>query len=348
VTVKQPLAVEYLADTGEPADVTFWTGGYAYARYLRVEMPAQALGAAVADPAQRPSDPLSLQQGKVAVWQRVGTMARANLMAEQKQNGIKVILETDDDYTAMHREHSWVEHLTPNFPPEQDCVELHRMVAGYCDRVIVTTPYLQRIYRQFNDDVVVVPNAVNPSDWPAMPARDESDPLVFAWIGSGDHYAERAMAARAFERLEERAADGKVRCVWMGVEPFGTFRHFIDHVPWIDNWHEWRQAAVDLRIDVGIAPLNQDALNRGRSDLKAIEYAWLGALPLVQKHLAYDTVQADIAMKVGTYEWPEKVEWCARHPEDVRMRAQIAQQTVIDERTIIQTAKQWRDAVTFV
>lgn len=348
MTVRQPLAVEYKADTGDHADVTFWTGGFAYARYVRIEMPARALGAHVADPSHRPADPLSQQQGDVAVWQRVGTLAIADLIHQQKLAGIRTVMETDDDYTVMHRDHGWVERLEPGFPPDQACIELHRMVAGHVDRVIVSTPHLKRIYDEFNNDVVVCPNSVNPEDWPigyptAEALADER--MTFAWIASSDHLDERAMAARAFEPLKDR---DYVRCVWMGVEPFGTFREFIEYVPWTDSWHEWRKTALELCIDVGVAPLNDAKLNHGRSDLKALEYALLGALPVVQDHMAYATVGADIAMKTQTQEWPQRLAWCANHREDVKMRAQIAQATVLQERTIANTVEDWRKAVTFV
>lgn len=337
------LPVKYVADTGEPADVTFWTGGFDYARYLRAEMPARALGAHVADPASRPSSPLSLQQGRVAVWQRVATLSRANLINQQKNDGIRTLLEIDDDYTALHREHGWVEKLTPNFPPDQACVELHRMVAGHVDRVIVTTPYLAEIYGDLNDDVVVCRNAIDPEHWPSRRNKTD-DRMVFVWIGSADHLEERAMASRAFQPLRGRE---DTRCVWMGVPPFASDSDFIEYVPWIDSWDGWRTAAAELVPDVGVAPLNDARLNLGRSDLKALEYAALGALPVVQDHLAYRELQADMAMKVSTVDWPTAVQWCADHPDEVSLRGALAAATVYETRTIGRTLHQWQAAVTF-
>jgi hypothetical protein len=332
---------EYVAGSEQGAPCTFWTGGFDYARYVRAEMPAHALGAKVADPASRPDEPLSLQRGPVAVWQRVGTLARANLVAQQKQDGIFTILETDDDYTRLHREHGWVEHLTPNFPPEQACVELHRMVAGHVDRVIVSTEKLAEVYGELNDDVMVCRNAIDPAHWPERPEkRDER--LTFAWLGSSDHWDERMMASHALQPLRGR---DDVRVVWLGVRPLPVDQGWIEHVPWTDSWTEWRETAAQLCIDVGLAFLNDAPMNQYRSDLKVLEYCALGALPVVQYAEPYRHLRPGMALFCRSHEWREKLVWCADNPAEVGLCAAVAIHEVFTHRTIRQTVEEWRNAV---
>lgn len=334
--------IEYIGtseDRESPA--TFWTGGFDYARYLRAEMPAAALGATIADPSTRPADPLALQRGPVAVWQRVGTLARANLIEQQKKQGVFTILEVDDDYTRMHRDHGWVERLTPNFPPDQACIELHRMVAGYVDRVIVSTPALAEVYSEFNQDVRVCRNAVNPAHWPERGSRDDGR-LVVLWLSSSDHIDERMMASFALQPLRERT---DVHVVWMGLEPFGADREWISYVPWTDSWTDWRKTAAALCPDVGIAPLNDARMNDFRSDIKALEYCALGALPVVQDAEPFRELGADVAIKCPPDRWRETLVWCADHHDEVRLRADLAASEVLSRRTIHQTVSEWESAI---
>jgi len=334
---------EYLGASAVEAPVTFWTGGFDYSRYLRVEMPAAAMGAAVADPSLRPSNPLSLQQGPVAIWQRVGTLARANLVSEQKANGIFTILEVDDDYTVMHRDHGWVEKLTPDFPQDQGCVELHRMVAGYVDRVIVSTPALQVVYAEFNDDVVVCPNAIDPAHWPdRLPCDDNR--TTFAWLGSSDHLDERMMASHAFQPLRDR---DDVRVVWFGIRPFAA-DDWIEHVPWTDDWFAWRKIAADMCVDVGVAFLNDAPMNRYRSDIKALEYCALGAMPVLQNAEPYEHLGSDMAILCRSDEWRATLAWCADDPEAVNLRAAVAINEVFTRRTISQHVHDWANAIRIV
>lgn len=336
--------VEYIGVSTVDAPCTFWTGGFDYARYLRAEMPAAALGAAIADPATKPENPLSLQRGPVAVWQRVGTLARANLIHQQKQDGIFTILEVDDDYTRLHREHGWVEKLTPNFPQDQACIELHRMVAGHVDRVIVSTSALAAVYSELNDDVVVVPNAIDPAHWPdRMPCNDSK--LTVLWLSSSDHLDERMMASYMLQPLRDR---DDVHVVWMGLEPYGADREWISHVPWTDSWTDWRKTAAALCPDIGIAPLNDHPMNEYRSDIKALEYCALGALPIVQHREPFKHLGADMAITCRSDEWRETLVWCADHPVDVNLRAAVAINEVFTRRTISQTVHDWARAIMIV
>jgi hypothetical protein len=334
--------IEYIGEVSTvEAPATFWTGGFDYARYLRAEMPAAALGAAIADPALRPADPLSLQKGPVAIWQRVGTLARANLIEQQKKAGILTILEVDDDYTRLHREHGWVEKLTTNFPPDQACIELHRMVAGFVDRVIVSTPALAEVYGELNEDVRVVPNAIDPTHWPDR-GQSNDGRLTVLWLSSSDHLDERMMASYMLQPLRGR---DDVRVVWMGLEPYGADREWISYVPWTDSWTEWRKTAAALCPDVGIAPLNDHPMNRFRSDIKALEYCALGALPVVQDREPFRYLGADMAISCHPDEWRETLVWCADNPVDVGLRAAVAINEVFTRRTISQTVHDWARAI---
>jgi hypothetical protein len=202
------------------------------------------------------------------------------------------------------------------------------------------------VYGEFNDDVVVCRNAIDPAHWPTpLKAESESPVLTMLWIGSSDHLDERMMASHALRPLRER---DDVHVVWMGIEPFAADKDWISYVPWTDSWTEWRKTAAALKPDVGLAFLNDAPMNRYRSDVKALEYCALGALPVLQNAEPYSHLGADMAILCRSSEWRETLVWCADNPADVILRAAVAVNEVFTNRTIAQSVHEWARAIRIV
>ena len=328
------------------APCTFWTGGNQYNRYVRAEMPATVLGATVADPADLPSNPLSLQRGRVAVWQAVATLPRANLIAQQEQQGILTILESDDDYTTWDPKYArgdWVEHTIDRRSDHTGSVELHRQVAGFVDRVIVTNEELADRYLRFNDDVRVVPNAIFPGDWPPNAPRSH-DVLRVGWLMS---HAHERVALRILPVLLEFAKRDDVQLYWIGLLPPKELRNRgIKAFAWHDSWTGFRDRICSLGLDVGIAPLWDDSFSRCKSDLKVLEYAMAGAMPLVSDVGPYRAWNDDDNVKTVSWtDWADALNWCADNKDQVRRRADQHTAHILETRQIRHLETDWRNAI---
>ena len=91
-------------------------------------------------------------------------------------------------------------------------------------------------------------------------------------------------------------------------------------------------------FDVGLAPLVDTAFNRGKSDIKMLDYAALGALPILEETPAYraDPHAADII--VQTTDWYAALIDVLDNRDAARQRAAAAETYLWRSRCVSQVA----------
>lgn len=283
------------------------------------------------------------RQRGAAVWQFPGNATRGLLMAEMQEQGIRVLLESDDNYfvePAMYPGafSDWQKHLDRS-KEDKASYEAHRRIARFVDGVIVSTPKLAEWYRTVNDHVYVCPNSVDPDDWPAEPPHQQ-DGLVVGWAGSFSHYYDVAHIREALDwtwRL-----DAKV--VTIGLDPGWTFPR--THLGWADDLAEYREKLQVL--DVGLCPLRPGPWEDCKSDVKALEYAMAGACPVVSRTEPYRPWWEGWGWPYVAQtekEWAKVVRHLVAHPEEVRDGAREVRRLVLSERAIERTAWRWEEAI---
>jgi glycosyltransferase involved in cell wall biosynthesis len=142
--------------------------------------------------------------------------------------------------------------------------------------VTVTTEALAKVYRRHNDHVVVLPNSV--PDWLLEQANEpggRAGRLVMGYTGSPSHADDFESWSRTYGRwMSRRAHQTTLRLYGTAARPTGM------PLTWSTETVGWQTVTEDylrsLNMDVGIAPLIDSAFNRGKSGIKALEYAALG------------------------------------------------------------------------
>jgi hypothetical protein len=115
-------------------------------------------------------------------------------------------------------------------------------------------------------------------------------------------------------------------------------------IRWTDDFATYRSNLAAL--DVGLCPVNEASpFTAGRSDLKVLEYAAAGALPIVSDSPVYDAWRGIVPMAKTPTDFVELVRWAATHRDEVRSQARSLWQRVSATRTIDQTIGLWREAV---
>ena len=144
-----------------------------------------------------------------------------------------------------------------------------------CDRLVVSTAPLAEAFGRGAKDVRVIPNAIDAERWRGLANRPAGGarPRV-GWAGAKQH-------AEDLKLLEPvvRATHREIDWVFLGMctpelAPFAAEVH--DMVP-IASYPE---ALASLALDVAVAPLRDNPFNRAKSNLKLLEYGWLG-IPVV-------------------------------------------------------------------
>jgi glycosyltransferase involved in cell wall biosynthesis len=274
------------------------------------------------------------------------------VLRQCRQRGIPVVYELDDNLLDLHRYEPWETY------PGDALRGVVAFLARQADGMIVSTPALAERVARLRSGVLVVPNALDerlfgPAPEPAAP---RGSALTIGFMGTLTHEADlrmvlaplRALLARHAGRVRLEVVGGgeenRIASLFSGL-PFrmrtpGREDAYPRFVPWM------RQ---HLRWDVAIAPLEDDAFTRGKSDLKYLDYAALGIPGVFSDVLAYrETVRHRETGLLAANEpgaWAEALEEIVR---DGALRARLATAAAVEvhsSRMLRTNAVRWREAI---
>ncbi|MBW1723520.1 MAG: glycosyltransferase [Deltaproteobacteria bacterium] len=167
---------------------------------------------------------------------------------------------------------------------------VHRLIS-YCDALQVTCEELRRLYGRLNSRCEVFPNAV--SHVPRERTRGKKETFILGWGGSHGHLEDMAeIAAPLTDWVLSRPS---VRLHLMCSDPiWDLFKEIPAHKKRHFSTGSIRDYYRFLStLDIGIAPLKDTPFNRSRSDVKFLEYAVSGVVPVVRDLPPYGNTVVD-------------------------------------------------------
>lgn len=334
-----------------PNAATWWAQHGRGVVYVRCELPARYLPGKVfagdlpldlIQPGETEGSFVFPRNEGAAIWSYPGKSAREVVMNGMMWEGIPTLVEVDDNYLTLPPalpgyQGQWVkDHDRQAIKPS---VESHVECANLADWVICSTAKLAEEYRSLHDRVSVCRNSVDPIDWPDLEERDQ--PFTIGFAGSISHLHDLRLVTRALSWASEQ--DG-VRVVQMGTPREWPFE--CEHLPWTDDLGAYR-ASLGV-LDVGLCPLHRGRWQDCKSDLKALEYAMAGALPIVSRVEPYrDWWETPLPCLVAQSpsEWLKQVKWCVHNQDEVRALRAEALAYVLSQRTAERVVGDWREAI---
>ncbi len=254
------------------------------------------------------------------------------LISGRKEKRKLTVYEIADDLNALQ---TW--NPVYFFYKNRENLALAFRLANSCNALQVSTPELKRLYGHLNDNCEVFPNQILNVP-PEKPLKRDKE-LIIGWGGSHGHQED--MAEIAGPLVEWIIARPNVSLHLMCSEPIWKI---FDTLPqhkkkWIspgslDDYYNFLRG-----IDIGIAPLKNFAFNRSRSDVKFLEYAVSGTVP-VMAHLEPYIESVDVGKTGFLYKnTVELINILNQLTEDVSLSQTIAKearQYVIRERLQLQ------------
>lgn len=249
--------------------------------------------------------------------------------------GVAVVVEIDDDFDAIqHRNVSW-KRVHPSASADRNTHWLGRACAA-ADLITCTTPALARRYGAHK--AVVLPNYV-PAWYLDLPREKHHVPRV-GWAGwSGTHPDDLEVTGRAVAEAQQReqfefvAIGGSDTLAKLGIE--GTY------VPWADLED---YPALLATLDVGLVPLADNAFNRAKSALKLMEYAAVGATPVVSctpdNLRMAERLRPSVLLASRPRDWVRAIRLAVNRPVGIAEQAREAMR----EHTYEANAWRWLDA----
>lgn len=321
--------------------------------YYRIRLPARIVGGRISDYLDIRGAPDGTREyyglGLVNLFQRPAVPALAAAVAEINRIGGHAWVEIDDDVWGLSYQNaaSW------GWPrAAQKCAaQAIKAAAG----VTVSTAPLAGVVSKWHKNVVVIPNAVDPRDFPALVERDP-DRVRVGWFGSYTHGEDLKLALPALVSVARRPG---VELHFGGYDPLAAR----PRDPRLSEWREYDGLryyyhgwADDLRqhyrniaaLDVAIAPLTRNTFNESKSAIKWIEHSMVGTAMVLSAVRPYaDAVRhGETGLLAQTpADFYKYLRLLVTQPDWRRALAEAAYQEVTARHTLAARAQAWREVL---
>lgn len=242
-----------------PQKYNGWAGDYIDIRREQRRSPGEAT--------------MLILKSDIVVMQRPFEQQRMVVADIVKRVGKKLVFDNDDTYQSV-----------PNVMKKHSAIidQNLKWFIGRADLVTCTTPFLKQEYEQLNDRVQILPNMIDPDDWPEPepePEEGADDEFRVGLVGSVTYDDAKAY----WNDLERLAGTKGVRLVVMGDRNDRDRWSKIgcEYHGFVPVW-EYPTALRNLKLDVMIIPREDNYFNRCKSPIKFYEASVLGIPVLAQ------------------------------------------------------------------
>ena len=229
----------------------------------------------------------------VIYLQRLMHAGLGDRIAQARAEGQVVINDLDDWYWGLSPSNgAWLSSHPKNNPYEN--INHYKSVLGQSTCVTVSTEYLADRLKSFvRCPIHVLPNTVDVSRF--APVTHAGDCPVVGWVGSTGHRSGDLEILKGI--IDPMVKAGEIRFMHSGYNPSGKHISDLTNIPHDkvllkkatdpENYHTL------LKMEIGLAPLNDVPFNHAKSDIKLLEYSAAG-IPWVGSALSsYSGLQQD-------------------------------------------------------
>lgn len=179
------------------------------------------------------------------------------------------------------------------------------------DAMIVSTPYLAEVYSEFCENIYVLPNSLDFRIWDNVRHKRNKDCIKIGWAGGASHDEDLRIIEPVVHEILAKHPTVKF-CFVHGIP------EFLRGIPRVETVHEFTridrypQFLASRGIDINLAPLVDNAFNRGKSNLRWLEFAGLKVPTVASKvgHFAETLKQAEDALLCESkQDWLDSLSW---------------------------------------
>jgi len=326
-----------------------WADVVMFRRYYNCSAKCNTCGVATKDPAAIQVHPHKMEfRDSITEWMWPAF--------ESEKFDKALIYETDDNHFQIRPWNGYFPDVKAEWP-------LITRMAKRADLLTTSTGPIAAHYGQFNDNVRVIRNAIDPSIYTTDAPRPDHGggrPRVVYYgstarmrdyagypSGVGGKW-EGGYAGKAIEELRKELWN-----VFIGVNP-GTehvISPFFDEAfHYVENIRQFAKNLASSHPDIGIAPLGGDDFDRSKSELHWLEYAAVGAAFIGEGfkygEAPYSMVRhgVDGLLARTRTEWYDGIKSMVRSKDLREQLAGAAKERVLKEYDYKDRAKEWADA----
>lgn len=277
------------------------------------------------------------QEG-TCVWSVPGSRTEGRMLEGMRAMDIPCLIDVDDNYTVLaDQKTDWVRDINPD---DHRSLRAHKLIVQQqASGVMCSTEALADIYSGLHDNVHVCPNTVDPQDWPENPIKSINKVSV-GFAGSVSHVRDDLRLVTKALRWASEQPDVEVVAIGHG-RPDWDFPHLL--VPWTNAHANYRWELCQL--DIGLCPLVDTSWSVGKSDLKVLEYAMAGALPIISRAGPFYEWWDVLPTARTENEFLVMVKRALADPSATRARAREVREQVIRTRSTQANIDSWKEAL---
>ena len=187
----------------------------------------------------------------------------------------------------------------------KDIGERIKQAIKHVDAISVTTePLKDALKRKYHfKDIRVVPNMIpRPVFDLVQPTKQPHDKPRIGWAGGISHGGDTSIIQHIADLLGDT-----VTWVFFGMIPEGmAARSNVEFIQPVPMTHYY-QTLASMDLDVAIAPLEENAFNECKSNLKLIEYGLLDVPVIASDLYPYQCNSGAVLVRNRAYEWAEAI-----------------------------------------
>lgn len=300
-----------------------------------------------------------VNESDIIVFHRADSVAHHKAAIEMKKAG-KLIVFDNDDTAFLDKGH-----------PFDDSEELEYIKKAPIYRTIIdnfifnadacttTNEFLANEYRKNNKNVQVIPNCVDPEDWPE-PQHNEGDKVRILISGSAaysldfEHIKDYLIELDQRDDVQlvmfglwgkkKRSENPVVERTYRKEFAFWDKMKNLEHREWVEI-QDYPKTLVSLKADIMIIPRYESYFNRCKSNIKFLE-ASMCEMATVAQHFTtndspYDYDPSHLLQATTLEDWKEQVEKLIKDKELRRKMGKEAREHVLANYNIKTNYKNW-------
>lgn len=233
------------------------------------------------------------QQADVMIWQYIQEEGGLDwfLAAKERYPDTPILTEIDDNILSVLPLNGQAFYgYSPRSAVRQRVLQQLRSSDG----VIVSTPYLKEVLSEFNDRIYIVENGMDFKSWDKLKRKSKGGVRI-GWAGGSGHEGDFEEYIPAIKNIAK--SNKEVKFILINGPAINGMPKELQNIPRIQHKLVWKpigaypQMLVYEDFDILIAPLQDCAFNRAKSNLKWLEGAAL-CIPTVASSVGHmkDTI----------------------------------------------------------
>lgn len=315
-------------------------------------------------------DNIECLKADIFVMPRLFHESMLNVIKKLQNEGKKLVIDYDDNMfnvmplTSAYKEFGteevqykfpdgnivdlWVDGKNINIKENKQKIEGIKKALGQADLVTVTTDILAEAYREYNPNVVALPNCVDMSLWQKLPLKRETDEIRLFWTGGDSHYGDLMLLPEVLKAIMDKYKN--VKFVTFGAHFQAALKNLpsdrLEHHGWIDP-HAYPYKAAILNPDIALIPLEDTVFNKCKSNIKWVEMSSMDVpcvTSLVSPYKEYAKEDNGVFIEDNDKDaWIDGISYLIDNPDKRVEFAKNAKQTVKDKFDITTQYHRWTE-----